>query len=495
MLKQMAAGAAWMVLLRLFDRSVGLISTAILARLLLPADFGLVAMAMSVIAFIELATAFSFEVALIQKAEPRREHYDTAWTLNILLAAGGGLVTAALALPAASFYGDPRLAPVMWAIAAGWCLSGFENVGTVNFRREMNFGAEFRFMAGKRIVSFVVVMIAALTLRSYWALVIGTLAGRATGVALSYLLQPFRPRWSLAGSRDLFSVSGWVLANNIAMAALTRVPHFVIGRTHGAQALGAYTVGSEIALLAQTELVAPINRAMFPGYARLAHDMAEFRRTCLEATSAILMIVMPVSVGVAALAAPMVRVMLGSSWGEAVPVIQVLAFSGAALALTSNTFAVCLGLGRPYLLTVVLGVRLLAFAAAVAAFLRWGSGGVLDVAYAELLSCVLALLVSLVVLFIQVRISLRDYVASLWRPVLASAAMGGLLYEAVARLPGDGGILAAVAQLAVGAPMGAVVYVALIWCLWALSGRPATVEARVHRMALAWLTRVRRRPA
>src|SRR5690349_8288264 len=112
----MARGAAWMVLFRLFDRSVGIVSTAVLARLLVPADFGLVAMAMSVIAIIELATAFSFEVALIQKADPGREHYDTAWTLNILMAAGAALLTAALAAPAASMYGDQRLVAVMLCI-------------------------------------------------------------------------------------------------------------------------------------------------------------------------------------------------------------------------------------------------------------------------------------------------------------------------------------------------------------------------------------------
>ena len=103
---QIARGAAWMVLFRLFDRSVGIVSTTILARLLVPADFGLVAMAMSVIAVVELATAFSFELALIQKADPEREHFDTAWTLNILIALGGAVLTTALAYPAASFYGD-----------------------------------------------------------------------------------------------------------------------------------------------------------------------------------------------------------------------------------------------------------------------------------------------------------------------------------------------------------------------------------------------------
>jgi O-antigen/teichoic acid export membrane protein len=155
---EITRGAAWMVLFRLCDRSIGVVSTTILARLLLPADFGLVAMAMSIIALLEMAMSFSFEIALIQKSNPERDYYDTAWTLNVLSALAGACVTAALAHLVASFYADPRLVAVLLAIAATWLVTGFENVGTVNFRRRMDFAVEFRFMAAKRIIAFVVTM-------------------------------------------------------------------------------------------------------------------------------------------------------------------------------------------------------------------------------------------------------------------------------------------------------------------------------------------------
>ena len=244
------------------------------------------------------------------------------------------ILTAALAYPAAAFYGEPRLVPVMFAIGAAWLISGFENIGTVNFRRNMDFGREFRFLAFKRVTSFGVAIAAALMLRSYWALVIGMLAGRTVGVILSYLLEPFRPRLSLAASRQLFSFSGWMLVTNVAAAVISKIPSFFVGRMFGAQTLGAYTVGAEIAQLAHTELVAPINRAMIPGYSRLADDVDAFRRTCIDSAAAILLLVLPASVGIAVLAGPVVRVLLGEQWNEAVPVIQVLAFSGAVNAIS-----------------------------------------------------------------------------------------------------------------------------------------------------------------
>jgi len=477
MRREMARGAAWMVLFRLFDRCVGVASTTVLARLLVPADFGLVAMAMSVIAIIELASTFSFEVALIQKPDPAREHYDTAWTLNLILAGVCAAVTAALAHPAAAFYSDPRLVPIMFVIGAAWLVSGFENVGTVNFRRNMDFSAEFRFMAIKRVVSFAVTISAALAFRSYWALVAGMAVGRITGVILSYAMQPFRPRLSLSCTRELFAFSRWLLINNIAGVLLGRMPHFFVGRFFGAQTLGAYTVGSEIAALAHTELVAPINRAMFPGYARLVDEPDAFRRVCLDATAAILLIVLPVSVGIAALAGPLVRVLLGAQWGEAVPIIQVLAFSGAITALTSNNVAAYLALGQPHRVTLILLARLLVFVAAAASLVN--TRHVLAVAYADLVASLGSLLVSLPILFHALDLKARRYLATLWRPLLASGLMGLGLYLVVQAMPGATAIGAAALSLLICVPVGATVYLGCLWLLWLLSGQPHSVELQI----------------
>ena len=151
---KVSKGAAWMLLFKSLERSLSLISVVILARLLIPADFGLVAMAVSVIALVEIVSTFNFELAIIQRTNPAREHYDSAWSMNILAGVGGALVTAAAAWPAADFYNEPRLTYVMLVLAAAWFIQGFENIGTVNFRREMNFSLEFRFMFAKKLGGF-----------------------------------------------------------------------------------------------------------------------------------------------------------------------------------------------------------------------------------------------------------------------------------------------------------------------------------------------------
>jgi len=468
-----------MVLFRLFDRSIGIVSTTILARILVPADFGLVAMAMSVIAIIELATAFSFELALIQKANPVREHFDTAWTLNILIALGGAVLTAALAYPVASFYGDPRLVAVMFAIGAAWLVSGFENTGIANFRRRMDFSAEFRWMSSKRVASFIVTMIAALAFRSYWALVGGMATGRITGVVMSYAMHPFRPRFALPRARELFSFSGWMLGTNLVVVAVSRLPHIYVGRVFQAQLLGAYTVGSEIAHLALTELVAPINRAMFPGYARLVDDPETLRRVCIEATAAILLVVLPVSAAVAVLAEPIVRVLLGEKWQDAVPIIQILAFAGAIAAVISNNMTVYLALGKPYLSTLVLATRAVVFLIGVAVFVS--GSGVVAVAWAEFVAAVGYLAVGLPVLFSSMRLRTSDYIHALWRPLLASALGAAAVHSAVSELGRSESFSVALLQLVVGLAVGSLVYPAALWLLWNLAGRPEAIETILGR--------------
>ena len=157
-------------------------------------------MALSVIGVIEMATWMSFDVALIQRDNLHRVHYDTAWTLNAALGLASGAAIALLSYPTALFYDEPRLTPLMVLLAFGWAAAGFENIGIVDFRRNMDFRREFKFMFARRVAGFALTTVLALALQTYWALVIGTVASKLVGVGLSYGMHPYRPRITPEGS-------------------------------------------------------------------------------------------------------------------------------------------------------------------------------------------------------------------------------------------------------------------------------------------------------
>ncbi|GAB4466189.1 MAG: lipopolysaccharide biosynthesis protein [Burkholderiaceae bacterium] len=482
---QIASGVGWMVAFKLVDRGLAVVSTLILARLLVPADFGLVAMAMSVIAILELATSFSFEVALIQRQELDRAHYDTAWSLNALLALACAAATALLAYPTALFYNEPRLNAVMLALAGGWIFSGLENPGLVDFRRRMEFRREFYFLASKRVLSFAITVVLALSLRSYWALVAGSIAGRVLGAALSYAMHGFRPRPCLQAARELFGFSGWMLANNLLSVAQSKVPHFAVGRFLGSQPLGLYTVGAEFAQIPTSDLIAPVNRVLFPGLARLADDLAQFRRTFLDVIAVTTLFAVPAAVGVAAVAQPLVLVLLGPKWLEAVPVIRILALAGAVLAMTSCNGSAYLALGQPRFITLVAGARLVVLVPL--AFALTAYFGLVGAAYAELATALAGLLVSLPVVLRRLHIRARDYAAIIWRPALASAVMAYAVLSLLDRMIEASSSLQALPVLAAAVATGVAVHFATIGCLWFAAGRPPGAEQLLVARARGWL--------
>lgn len=471
-----------MLLFRFAEKSLGLISTVILARILVPEDFGLVAMAMSIISLVELASSFSFETVLIQQEQPTRAHYDTAWTLNVLFGASCAVVMIALSKPAAVFYSEPRLVAVVCVIASGWVLQSLENVGVVDFRRQMDFRKEFAFLALKKVVGFSVTVFLAFTLRNYWALVAGMMAGRLTGVVSSYVMSPFRPRLGLSARRELFRFSSWLLVANIVNFAETRFAHFFVGRVEGPAALGLFTVGSDIASLPTTELSAPINRAAFPGYSRLARRRSDLQSDVTTVIGMIGLSTIPAALGLMTLAEPVVRLILGDKWMATVPVLQVLLIAACMRAVMSNYHSVFLAVGRPHLSPVLEGCRVAVMIPLT--FFLAQAHGLVGVAVAQAISMGLGFIASSVVLVKVLELSWRAFAAQLLRPALASLVMVAIVHTTLPWLMQ--GTNAAAAQVAVGVVVGVATFVVALGVVWFVSGRPAGAELTL----LQWVGRV-----
>jgi lipopolysaccharide exporter len=473
-------GAAWMVGFKLVERGLGVLSTLILARVLLPSDFGTVAMAMSFIALLELLTAFNFDVALIQKQGAGREAYDTAWTFNCLLGLVVGCLMLALAWPAAAFYGHPELIPVISVLAIGSLVQGFENIGVVAFRKELRFDREFRFLLAKKLSMFCTAVPLAFLLRSYWAMILGIVAGRVAGVALSYYVHPFRPRLSLKARHELLHFSKWLMGLNLLAFFKERSPDFIIGRLLGAHSLGLFNVSYELANMPATELVAPINRAVFPVYARIGHDLEHLGREYLSVMAMIVLVAVPAVAGIASIATLLVPIALGPNWAEAAPVLALLAFFGITQVMQSNAYAVYLAVGRPDL-QAKLNVGHVAVLVALLLTLvpkYHLTGG----AAAFLLTAVIILPVSFGLVIRVLKLRVTDLFVHMWRPFLASTLMFFAVHMFIVQHPPQPGeTVTGIAQLLAAIVLGAATYIVSEFALWFLSGRPDGAEAVVAR--------------
>lgn len=487
----MAKGAAWMVAFKFAQRGLGLLSTIILARLLLPDDFGVIAMALTIFALLQLLSAFGFDMAIIQRAEVTRAHLDTAWTFTFALGCVTALLLLALARPTADFYGDPRLEGVIYLLALGAVFEGCQNIGIVAFRKDLEFHKEFWFLTGKKAASFLVAIPLAIWLRNYWALVIGMVSGQLLMTLVSYYVHPYRPRLALSAARDLLAFSSWLLVNNFCHFLTERLSHFIIGKVSGSSALGLYSMSFDLSTAPTAELMAPINRAVFPGYAKLAVDKEALKRAYLDVISPITLFAFPAGVGIAAIADPLVRVVLGPNWLETIPMIELFGLFGALAALTSNLSSVYLALGRPAILTSLMVLRLAFLIPAL--FILTQAHGPIGAAWATLAVALgytpLAFAVALKILALPP----GALIGAIWRPLAASLGMFYCVRLALSSLNGAGTLEEAAALLA-GLGVGLVSYGLIIWLLWRLSGAPKAGET----MALNWISqrlRLRRRQA
>ncbi|MFW2355821.1 lipopolysaccharide biosynthesis protein [Hydrogenophaga sp.] len=472
--KQIAKGAAWLMGFKLLDKSIGLISTLVLVRVLTPSDFGLVAMAMAVVALLELMGAFGFDSALIQRQDTARSHFDTAWTFNVIFGVCIALFLVAMAIPAAAFYREPRLELMLPVLAIGAVIGGFENIGTVAFRKELNFRMEFIYLFIKRIAAFAIVITLALTLRSFWALIFATIAGKAMTVLISYMLHPYRPRFSLAARGDLFNFSKWLFISNLIQFLHSRSTDFVLGRTVGSYGLGIYNLAAEISAMPSSELIAPLNRAVYPAYAQLAKAREKLLVCFLEVYGLINFISFPVAVGLFCVSDLVVELLLGPQWVDAVPILQVLGLCGLLGALQGNMYVVMSAMGKPKANTM-LSASLLAVSlpAVVWASLHYGA---LGAAYAHFVSALIGF-VGIVMVFTLVTGATKTQLALvMWRPMLASFLMAAVVLSADRLMQQVSLSLPSAAHLLGLVGLGALAYTLCILVLWSLSGRPESAE-------------------
>ncbi len=501
--RSMAKGAVWMVGLRWSMRLLGLVDLVVLARLLEPRDFGLVALGTMMVGIAEAMSRYGPETALIQNLRAERRHYDTVWTMNVIRNVGLAVLLGGAAAPAAGFFDTPELEWVVYCLAVAVAAEGLQNVGTVDFLKKLTFQREFYFRFASRIVSFVVLITAAVVLQNYWALVLGFVAYRLASVGLSYRMHPYRPRFSLAAWHEIFHFSKWILANNILRYLTRRADVFFIGRMLGPEPLGFYNIAKRFSELAGVELAGPIRNAVFPGYAQMSEHPDRLRQSFIGTFQIVVTLGAPVALALGLAAEPFVRVALGEKWLEVIPLMQVSMVFAFLVLANANTGAALLALGKPRILTVILGVH----AATLMPLLYWtitawgALGAVWSMAAIEALGLVLGLHV--VGRFLNIRT--LEFMSTAWRTAGAAALVAVAVLALRAVWPDAASFVWSLAELVTCLAVTALVYGGAHLLLWRIAGRPAGAEQTLLAIAhsrlpaglltrLAWSRRPRPRP-
>ena len=477
--RELAVGSGWMVGAQLAIQLIGLLSTIILARLLMPADFGLVALATTILAGLQALSELSFDIALIQNPRAGRPEYDSAWTLsacrNILIAIGLTLAAAQIA----SGFDDPRLEAIIYCLAVSAFLDGFQNIGIVDFRKELRFHQDLIFRVLGKLGPFVVTISLAFLWQNYWALVIGTVAGSLFRLILSFAMHSYRPRVSFTEWRGLLHFSKWLMLANLCIFISSRAITFIISAISGAGALGIFLISTEIACQINTNLLAPMRRALFPGYSKLATDLGRLQLIFIDVSALVFLIGTPLTLGIGLVADPLVKVFLGPKWLEAIPLIQILSIKEFLLLISSMLGPIYLATGRPRYTMALQSFNAIVTLPLLVLGTLWD--GLMGAAYATLIATALGIIFDLYLGLSLLSLSIFTLLAAIWRSLIGGAIMVAAVLALGMYWQVDS-IAGSMLMLITFVMLGAVTYSFGVFLLWVIAGFPRGAE--YHLVAL-----------
>lgn len=365
---KIVSSSIMMLSARLIVGVSGFISTIIVARLLSPEDFGIIAMAMTFVALFQLMSVLGLDSYLLSKSEVNQQDYHTVFTLNFFVYVGLAILLLSGRSFVSDFYQRPELDDIILILSANFGISALANITLIKYRRNVQFHIDFIMQVIPKLLSVTVTIYFAYSLRSYWALVYGMLTARFSSVFLSYIVCPYLPRFSLHNARKVINFSQWLVFSNVLVFINSKLIDVLIGRFYSPTLLGIFSMARELAELPSTQMIAPVNRVLHSVYAASNKCIRKLNEKVLKSQSVIALIALPSSVGIYFVSELIVIELLGTQWIAVIEPLRVLAISAVFYSLTTNVEYVFLALNKPKIQTQLTFIGILFLVIYVATF-------------------------------------------------------------------------------------------------------------------------------
>jgi O-antigen/teichoic acid export membrane protein len=456
---RIARGLLWTIADNWGRQLLALVVFVILANLLEPVEFGLVALATVFVLFAQVFVDQGLGDALVQRKSISRSHIDTAfWTAIVT----GGLLTlfgVVLAIPIAAVLGQPDLQPILQVLSLLFMLSALNSVQVALARREL----AFRSLALRSVLSVsaggVVGIAMAYLGFGAWALVGQQLAGAAVAVLTLWTVSPWRPglRFSRQHFRELFSFGINIIGSDTVGYFTANTDNLLIGTFLGPLPLGFYAVGYRILGTSQSLLIQFARKVAFPALASLQHDRSRIQRAYLKVTRVGSAVILPAYIGLALVAPELTITVFGPRWADAGLVAAVLFLIGPVLSLQAFSGSLLYAVGHPQAVfrfrSIVMVVRVVGFIIAV-------NFGILAVAAAFVIGGYLMLPLNLYLQRAYGGVPIFEYLVRLRGLVAATGTMALVVVGVKVAL---GSAAHPAALLAVEVVTGAAAFLLAIW--------------------------------
>ena len=352
MTPKLIKGAALSVSARIIVNVIGVISTIVLARILSPSDYGVIAMVMSIGYLLEIFADIGIGTYLISKATISKSDYHTAWTTNFILFFSIGFIYLIGSSDIATFYAKPELESLVQLYSINFFLRAMYNVSVIHNDRKLIFRPFFLIQVLPKIVSFFVTISLALVFKNYWALIYGALIYQFSRTVLSYVLHPYIPQFRIKEISSFLNYSQWLLAHNVFRYLNTKSIDIFIGKQGGSSQLGLYNMAYELSVLPVDSAIDPLNRVLIAGFSLKNKNKTELRHLILNSFAILNVFIFPICIGLYFIAPMLVPLALGYKWIAIVPPLQILALGQIFKTLTNSISSIFLSLNSPKILAL-----------------------------------------------------------------------------------------------------------------------------------------------
>ncbi len=449
---------AWVGISSGIARLLKFVRAVILARLLAPADFGLMAIVLVFTRGFDIVSQPGFSAAIIHRTDRVKEAVDVAWGALIARGALSAGIVFAAAPVVATFYEEPALVSLIRAIACIFLIQGLSNSHLILLRKEMDFKRLTLFEVVTAVLELVVVVAVAWVYRSVWALIIGQILHAVLRVIVSFCIVPDRPRLSfdrrLLG--ELFRYGKFITGATTLMFLSGNIDNAVVGKVLGMDALGYYALAFGLASLPTTNIAPVITKVMFPAFSKLKGSLPALRQAYLKLVRVVATVTLPMACGIAVLAPEIVRVVYGARWLPMVAPVYVLCVFGGLQAFSVSARPVFDGSGKPHFNFYVLCLRIALIAVSVYPLTsRYGIVGTAVAVAAP------ALIEQLILWLLMARL-LRCSIAKLLGSAMPAALATALMVSVLLAIRPQIASLSAGAQLALRIGVGTVLYLGTV---------------------------------
>jgi PST family polysaccharide transporter len=327
--KGLLASAAFSSGAKFLSRIIGLISTLILARILTPTDFAMIAIIAIVLHLFDILSHTGSEQYIVQKSEVLAGDLNTAWTLDIVLKSLMCFFLIALAPFIADFFEQPHLRFAMQVASVTLIINALKNPGLLLLKRDLDYKKVFYLSLVQRIASFVTVISIALTWKSYWAFVIADLVGAAVFTLGAYKIQPFRPAFSLLKVSEQWLFSKWLLGKSIVGYLRSQIDTVLVAKFFSSTQLGNYHMARDVAMLPGYNILGPAIEPLLADFKDHKQNPIKLGGRVSKVLCMVSFIVVPITTYIAFYPALIIDVLLGAQWviaGEILGVMSLLFF-------------------------------------------------------------------------------------------------------------------------------------------------------------------------